>query len=50
MEPKAALVWAEGAVELNAEAIVDLEVAGINFPDPAELDDALGDRNDLEGG
>jgi hypothetical protein len=50
VQAQAALVGAESRVELDAVAAVDLEVAGIVLPDDAELDDALGDRGDLEGG
>ncbi len=50
MQAQAALVGAEGRVELDAVAAVDLEVAGIVLPHDAELDDALGDGGDLEGG
>ena len=49
MEPKAALVRTEGAVELHTETIVDLKVAGVIFPDHSELDHALRNGGDLEG-
>jgi hypothetical protein len=43
------LVWAESRVELHTVALVDLAVALVVLPDNAELDDALGDGDDLEG-
>jgi hypothetical protein len=48
VQAQAALVRAERRVELHAVAAVDLEVAGIVLPHDAELDDALGDRHNLE--
>jgi len=50
VQSEAALVRAESRVELDTIAPVDLEVALVVLPDDAELDDALGDRGDLEGG
>lgn len=50
MESKTALVRSEGRVVLNTITAVDLEVALVVFPDNAELDDTLGDGDDLEGG
>lgn len=50
MEAQSALVRAESRVELDAVATVDAEGAGVVLPDNSELDDALGDRADLEGG
>lgn len=44
------LVWAEGRVELDTITTVHLEVAIVVLPDDAELDDTLGDGDDLEGG
>ena len=41
MEPQTALVRADGAVELDAEAAVDVDVALIILPGHTELDDAL---------
>lgn len=49
MEAEAALVRAQGRVELDAVPAVDLQLAGIIFPDDTELDDALGDGGHLEG-
>jgi hypothetical protein len=49
VQAQAALVGAERRVELHAVALVDLALALVGFPDDAELDDALGDRDDLEG-
>ena len=48
VEAETALVWAKGRVELDAVALVDVADALVVFPDNAELDDALGDRDDLE--
>ena len=48
VEAETALVWAEGRVELDAVALVDVAHALVVFPDNAELDDALGDGDDLE--
>lgn len=45
-----ALVWAEGGVELNTVALVDLWLQVVVLPNNTELDDALWDGNDLEGG
>jgi hypothetical protein len=42
------LVWAKSGVELHTVALVDLALALVILPDHAELDDALGDRDDLE--
>lgn len=50
MEAQAALVRAQGRVELDAVAAVDLELALVVLPDDAELDDALGDGGDGESG
>lgn len=50
VESQTSLVRAEGGVELDAVAAVDLELAVVILPDDAELDDALGDGDDLEGG
>jgi hypothetical protein len=49
VQSQAALVGAEGRVELDSEGIVDLDLAGIVLPHNAELDDALGDGDDFEG-
>lgn len=49
VQAQAALVGAEGRVELHAEAIVDLDLALVVLPRDAELDDALGNGDDLEG-
>lgn len=50
MESKSTLVWAKCRVKLHTIASVDLEVAAVVFPDHSELDDALGYRDDAEGG
>jgi hypothetical protein len=49
MEAETTLVRAECRVELHAIALVDLAFALVVLPHNAELDDALGDRDDLEG-
>jgi len=41
MEAQAALVRAEGAVELDAEAAIDLDTAGVVLPGNAEHDLAV---------
>jgi hypothetical protein len=50
VQAKAALVGAESAVELHTVATVDLGLQLVVLPDNAELDDALGNGNDLQGG
>ena len=50
MEAEPAFVGAEGGVKLDTVAAVDLREAAVVFPDDAELDDALGDGDDFEGG
>ena len=50
MEAQAALVGAQGRVELDAVAAVDLELALVVLPDDAKLDDALRDGDDRQGG
>ena len=49
MEAETALVGAESRVELHAVSFVDLALALVVFPDNAELNDSLGDRDNLEG-
>jgi hypothetical protein len=49
VQAETTLVWAEGRVELNSVAAVDLDLVLVVLPDNAELDDALGDGDDLEG-
>lgn len=49
VKAEATLVGAEGGVELDSEGIVDLDLALVVLPNNAELDDALGDGDDLEG-
>lgn len=49
MEAETALVGTEGRVELHTVALLDLALALVVLPDDAELDDALGDGDDLEG-
>ena len=48
MEAETALVGTESRVELHAVALLDLALALVVLPDNAELDDALGDGDDLE--
>ena len=48
MEAQAALVGADGAVHLDAEAAVDLYLALVVDPGDAEHDDALGHADALE--
>lgn len=50
MESQTALVWTKSRVELNSVSTVDLWLSLVIFPDDAELDDALRDGDDLEGG
>ena len=50
MEPETALVRAQGRVELDTISTVDLRLSLVILPDDAELDDALWDGDDLEGG
>jgi hypothetical protein len=48
VQAETALVGAEGRVELNTVATVDLDVALVVLPDNTELDDALRNGDDLE--
>jgi hypothetical protein len=48
VETETALVGTESGVELDAVALVDVALALVVFPDNTELDDALGDGDDLE--
>lgn len=50
MEAQATLVRAQSRVELHTVSTVDLELAGVVFPGDTELNNALGDSTDLEGG
>ena len=50
MQANAALVRADGAVELDAEAAVHLDLAFVVYPRNAELDDALRFDHALEQG
>jgi hypothetical protein len=49
VESETSLVWTKSGVELNAITAVDLWLEVVVFPNDAELDDALGDGDDLEG-
>jgi hypothetical protein len=48
MESKAPFVGANRRIELDAISAVDLGLELVIFPDDTELDDPLGNRNDLE--
>jgi hypothetical protein len=48
VEAETALVGTESGVELHAVSLLDLALALVVLPDNAELDDALGDGDDLE--
>jgi hypothetical protein len=50
MESQSSLVWAQGGVKLHTVSAVDLDLVLVIFPDDTELDDAFGNRDDLEGG
>jgi hypothetical protein len=50
VETETSLGWAEGRVELDSVTTVDLWLKVIILPDNTELDDALWDGDDLEGG
>ncbi len=50
VETETTLVGTEGRVELNTVSTVDLSLEVVVLPDNAELDDTLGDGDDLEGG
>jgi hypothetical protein len=48
VEAETALVGTESGVELHAVSLLDLALALVVLPDNAELDDALGDGDDLK--
>jgi hypothetical protein len=48
VEAEAALVGTESGVELHSVSLLDLALALVVLPDNAELDDALGDGDDLK--
>jgi hypothetical protein len=50
VESETALVWTKSRVELHTVSAVDLKLVLVIFPYNAELDDALRNRNDFEGG
>lgn len=50
MESQSALVRAQRRVELHSVASVDTQLAIVVLPGDAELQHALGDGHDLEGG
>ena len=50
VQPETTLVGAKGRVELDTVARVDMGFALVVLPDDAELDDALGDLDDVERG
>jgi hypothetical protein len=49
VESQTTLVRAESRVELNSVTSVDLELSLVILPGDSELDDSLGDLDDLEG-
>lgn len=49
VETETTLVGTQGRVELDTETAVDLELTLVVLPDDTELDDTLGDGDDLEG-
>ena len=49
VESQTTLVWTKSRVELNTISTVDLQLSLVIFPDNSELDDSLGDGDDLEG-
>lgn len=49
VESQTTFVGAQGRVELHAVTLVDDALALVILPHDAELDDALGDRDDLKG-
>lgn len=49
VETKTSLVRTKGGIELHPVSAVKLWLSLIIFPDDSELDDTLGDGNDLEG-
>jgi hypothetical protein len=50
MEPQSSLIRSQSTVKLHTVCAVDLGLVLVVFPDDAELDDALGDGDDFEGG
>ena len=48
MESETTLVWAESGVVLHTVSLVDLAHVVVVFPDNSELDDTLGDGDDLK--
>lgn len=48
MESETTLVWAEGGVVLHTVSLVDLANVVVVFPDYSELDDTLGNCDDLK--
>lgn len=50
VQTQTTLVGAQGGVELNTVTTVDLDLALVVLPLDAELDDALRDGSNLEGG
>jgi hypothetical protein len=49
VEAETALVGTESGVELHTVALLDLALVLVVLPHDAELDDAFGDGDDLEG-
>lgn len=50
MKAETTLVRAESRIELNSISTIDLNLVLVVLPNNTELDDALGNGNDLEGG
>lgn len=50
MESKTSLIRTQSRIELDTVSAVELWLSLVILPDNAELDDTLGDGNDLEGG
>jgi len=50
VESETSLIRTKGGVELNTVSTVELWLSLVILPDDTELDDALRDRDDLEGG
>jgi hypothetical protein len=48
MESQTTFIWAECRVELDAISAIDLRLELIIFPDDTELNDSLGNCDDLQ--
>lgn len=49
VQAETTLVWTQSRVELNTVSAVHLELSLVIFPDNTELDNALRDRDNLQG-